>query len=77
LVQTRFGVGVGRVDMATNGILELARAAVTASSKSLVSELGEPALDEIDPRRVGLKRDRKRGCRPSDRIPSGALEPSL
>jgi len=48
-----FGVFVGRVDMATDRIFELARAAVTTSSKSFVGELGEPSLNEVDPGRIG------------------------
>ena len=44
---------VGDLDVASNGRFQLARAAMDAAPELLVGEGGEPALDQIDPRRPG------------------------
>src|SRR5262245_29099231 len=44
------GMAVGERDVAADGLLEFARAAVDAPTQLLLGERGEPAFDEVDPR---------------------------
>ncbi len=48
-----FGVVVGDIDVAQDGVLEFAGASEDTTSELFFGESGEPSLDEIEPRRTG------------------------